>query len=461
MASASHGLMPDLRHLSICLPPIVQRRNAPLYFLLGSSLLLWLNSHSYSSILQPEAATRQGSILAVHALQHGPCWLRDELRSNTSTTSSRRTPASADEVKVYWWYRWHGARRFARWPAVHTCSDGLRCVLDSSDRAFESADAVIVWVGTRPERQCLPPRLPHHLWLVEYSESPAYYPELLDARFMAMFALKTSYELDSDVVLTSVHPLVEGGIVPPDSWLGRGSGSALPSRSRAASAIVWMAGNCDSKNRREELVRRLIKALPPSLPLHSVGRCLHNHDAPSLAPKTGAWAADAADDGLRSKLATLGSYAFCLVLENSIAADYVTEKLYHAFAAGCYPIYYGTRDVAKVLPHPLAALQVLDFPSLGALVTSLQELTARPAELRARQAWRDDSATVQRWWRRLRNRTAAEATATKRDHFCSVCAAVRRARQHRRSGGEGEGPGTVPSLRASRRPPEEVWPALS
>ena len=149
---------------------------------------------------------------------------------------------------------------------------------------------------------------------------------------------------------------------------------------------------------------------------------------------------------IRRSLALL---AFCLVLENSIAADYVTEKLFHAFAAGCYPIYYGTRDVSKVLPHALAAMQVLDFSSVHALVTALQELAAHPAELQARQAWRSDPSMVQIWWRTLRNLTAAETTATKPQHFCSVCRAVQTARQrggalaHRR-------------LRPSRRPPQDA-----
>ena len=34
----------------------------------------------------------------------------------------------------------------------------------------------------------------------------------------------------------------------------------------------------------------------------------------------------------------------------------MTEKLFHAFASGCLPIYYGTEDVARFLPTPKAAL---------------------------------------------------------------------------------------------------------
>ena len=176
-------------------------------------------------------------------------------------------------------------------------------------------------------------------------------------------------------MFTAVHPLVEGGIVPPARWV-----HARPRDARTA--VVWLASNCDSKNRREALVRRLGAALPPTLPLHSVGRCLHNHDADELQPKAGAWT-DGDDASLRSKLALLGGYAFCLVLENSIAADYVTEKLFHAFAAGCVPVYYGTRDVSKVLPHARAAVQVLDHPDVPSLAREPARSPARRG-LRAR-----------------------------------------------------------------------------
>lgn len=40
------------------------------------------------------------------------------------------------------------------------------------------------------------------------------------------------------------------------------------------------------------------------------------------------------------------------VQENSIATDYVTEKLYDAFVAGCVPVYYGAPNIEDLLPDP-------------------------------------------------------------------------------------------------------------
>jgi len=47
-----------------------------------------------------------------------------------------------------------------------------------------------------------------------------------------------------------------------------------------------------------------------------------------------------------SKMGVFRRYRFCFAIENSIAHDYVSEKLWDAFAAGCVPIYY-------VRPFPL------------------------------------------------------------------------------------------------------------
>ena len=38
-------------------------------------------------------------------------------------------------------------------------------------------------------------------------------------------------------------------------------------------------------------------------------------------------------------------HRFCLVMENSLSHDYVSEKLWDAFAGGCVPVYY-------VCPNP-------------------------------------------------------------------------------------------------------------
>lgn len=45
-------------------------------------------------------------------------------------------------------------------------------------------------------------------------------------------------------------------------------------------------------------------------------------------------------------------YKFCVAMENSIRQDYMTEKMWDALAAGCIPIYLGSKNAAKIIPDP-------------------------------------------------------------------------------------------------------------
>jgi hypothetical protein len=384
------------------------------------------------------------------------CALAEHLQRNAATTVAASmvigAPAATDgvtEIRLFWWHRFRGSRRAHLAPETQHCGRALRCVSDSRAEAFASTHGVVVWVGSRPQAQCLPPRLLSHTWLLEYSESPGYYPELHNALFTRQFDLKVSYELDSDVIMTALHPMVEGGTIPPDEWLREPAARSQPA------AIVYIASNCASRNEREQLVRRLQAALPPTLPLHSVGKCLRTHEAPALVPQP---AAGRPRDGTtwRSKARALSAYAFCLIAENSIARDYVTEKLFHAFAAGCVPVYYGARSVERLLPHPMAIVRVLAFPTLEELVRQLVEMAANVSLYREHLAWRDDGPLVQRWWKRMQALTGAARTATKPALFCELCRVVQRARVAAAAAGGVR----LRELTPSPRPKHAVWPPL-
>jgi GR25 family glycosyltransferase involved in LPS biosynthesis len=51
--------------------------------------------------------------------------------------------------------------------------------------------------------------------------------------------------------------------------------------------------------------------------------------------------------GEKKKVDFLRQYRFCLAYENAASPGYVTEKLFHAKAAGCVPIYWGAPDVEQ------------------------------------------------------------------------------------------------------------------
>lgn len=71
------------------------------------------------------------------------------------------------------------------------------------------------------------------------------------------------------------------------------------------------------------------------------------------------------------KVATLGGYRCCLVIENS--EEYVTEKLLDALVAGCIPIYVGTDLDPFGIP---ASLYVRSKASVGAVEAAYQKALA-------------------------------------------------------------------------------------
>jgi hypothetical protein len=58
-------------------------------------------------------------------------------------------------------------------------------------------------------------------------------------------------------------------------------------------------------------------------------------------------------------------YRFCLVMENSVAPGYITEKILTAFLGGCIPIYYGTEEVFDVFNHNAFVFYNVSSPLLA------------------------------------------------------------------------------------------------
>jgi hypothetical protein len=52
-------------------------------------------------------------------------------------------------------------------------------------------------------------------------------------------------------------------------------------------------------------------------------------------------------------------------MENSAARDYVSEKLYDAFTAGCVPLYMGAPNVNEYIPSPSA---IINYDTMGGSV---------------------------------------------------------------------------------------------
>ncbi|MBC6996583.1 glycosyltransferase family 10 [Neolewinella lacunae] len=88
-------------------------------------------------------------------------------------------------------------------------------------------------------------------------------------------------------------------------------------------------------------------------------------------------------EGNAAKLAHLRNYRYNLCPENSNAAGYVTEKVFHAIAAGCIPVYWGADNVPEPEVLRQEAILFYDPARPLALREALEELERKPAALAA------------------------------------------------------------------------------
>jgi alpha-1,3-fucosyltransferase 10 len=228
-------------------------------------------------------------------------------------------------------------------------------------------------------------------------ESAAYYPSLDDRAYMARFDVEATYRLSADVLLGYFN---EGHTA---AWA---STPPVPFAQKEA-AIAYLSSNCGAPSGRDAIVGDLM-ALPDALPVHALGACRNNRPSPPS----------------RQQVDTLKNYRFCIAMENSIADDYVSEKVYAALVAGCLPIYYGPANAADFVPSPDSIIDWRRFNgSARALMDEVTRLNGDEAAYAATQAWR--TQPPESWspaFRALRARLGLEETQC---HQCRLVAEKR------------------------------------
>lgn len=76
-------------------------------------------------------------------------------------------------------------------------------------------------------------------------------------------------------------------------------------------------------------------------------------------------------------------------MENSLSQDYVTEKVYDAFVAGCVPIYWGAANIAHFIPHASAIINYAELGSPSALQAELERLSNNQSAYEEKLAWKE------------------------------------------------------------------------
>ena len=92
-------------------------------------------------------------------------------------------------------------------------------------------------------------------------------------------------------------------------------------------------------------------------------------------------------------------FQFCLVMENTYYDGYITEKLLLAYAGGCLPIYYGTRDVFELFdPDSFVYYDINDPQPTLRLLDSLYRNETAYLERMSRPILRNGNATIEKYF---------------------------------------------------------------
>ncbi|EIE20569.1 hypothetical protein COCSUDRAFT_57715 [Coccomyxa subellipsoidea C-169] len=146
-------------------------------------------------------------------------------------------------------------------------------------------------------------------------EASTNYPCFDDPVFMDQFDLEMSYRQESQLPLSYLR----GDQV--EIWT---EDPVTPFEERSDSP-AYVQSNCKTVSGRDARVRRLMEYR--DLKIRSYGSCLNTEGTSGTK---------------ESKIDIYRRHKVCIVMENSIAMDYVTEKLYDAFVAGCVPLKFGS-----------------------------------------------------------------------------------------------------------------------
>ncbi len=250
------------------------------------------------------------------------------------------------------------------------------------------AAAVVFHIPTLSEIP--PPKHPGQQWVAWSMESEVNYPELANPAFMRQFEITMTYRRSATLWCPYFGPETEAALLAP----------AQP-KTESSPVVYFRSSPLDRCGRTAYAA-----ALMRRVKVDSYGQVLHNRHL--RGP----------DNGWETMIAVTARYKFALVLENSIAEDYVSEKLFCALIAGSVPVYRGAPNVKAFAPADRSLVDAADF--------------AGPAELAAYLNWLDEhDEAYQRYlaWKRTGLSASFRAlVASVRVHpLCRLCAQLRHA----------------------------------
>ncbi len=209
-------------------------------------------------------------------------------------------------------------------------------------------------------------------WILMSMESDSNYPALKNPLVLCRFDLLMTYRMDADIPCIYPNRHQYGDFMDPPPTRRGPSAGALS---------VYIASN--PVEHRDRYVAELMRYSR----VDSLGSCLRNSDVDGFVQ--GGWS----DGAWGSLMSVLPRYKFYLAFENSIAADYVTERIFHALVRGVVPVYRGAPNVKEFMPDENALIDVADFSTARELAEHLHRLDRDDAAYGRHLQWKFDSCS--------------------------------------------------------------------
>ena len=263
------------------------------------------------------------------------------------------------------------------------------CDFTSDLRWLAQATAVVFHMPTLRGIP-LPRKHPGQQWVAWSLESEVNYPELADPAYMRQFEITMTYRRNATVWWPYFGPDTEAALLTP------------PRPKMESTTMVYFRSspvdNCDRTAYAAALMRRV--------KVDSHGSVLHNRDLPEP------------DKGWETMMRATARYKFTLALENSLAEDYVSEKLFCALISGSIPVYRGAQNVAAFAPADHCFINAADFAGPVELAAYLNWINEHDEAYQKYLAWKHTGLSPN--FRTLVKSVRAEP-------LCRLCDHLRRA----------------------------------
>lgn len=161
--------------------------------------------------------------------------------------------------------------------------------------------------------------------------------------------------------------------------------------------VAFINSNCRTASKREQYVKQMMDI--GIVNVKSYGKCLKNSNWPK--DHRPSYILDPSDPKLAGKYEIFHYSKFCIAIENSVVTSYNSEKLWHALACGCVPIYLGDTEINNYLPtiKERMYLDIRDFDyNMTALSLHVKFLMENDDEYNKLLQWKKEIPKSNGWY---------------------------------------------------------------